>query len=274
MDKNKFKPPDFEALDRAAAEHDAQLEHISLLRYPELISVFNATIQSLNHIRAEVGVPAMPDDASIVRMMNHAQWSNLRSINPDDTDGYYDPLSGNTYQLLDEECYTGSSVARMTVTYTMAHELSHKATHGLEEYSFNLSEGTADYLAQYALENGSLSPIVNKQDLDAYRRRYLESGPILFNGYELREKDIFVAPGEAGSGFTRIPQLKLIEALQVTMHPEHFSDFLKGAFTSDIQLVKNVLLKHLGQELTGALEDTSDQTNPQNLTNRILQQRS
>lgn len=266
---NKYSPPDFEALDLTHAEHDAQLEYISLTNYPELISSCHTIIQNLNHIRTSVGAPEMPGDASVVRLMNQAQWNSLRSSAPGYV-AYYDPLSGNAYQLFDEDLYSKSKINKMMTVYTLAHELSHKATHGLDMYSFNLSEGMADFLTQYVLENGALLPIIDKEELDAYRRRYLKSGPILFDGYELREKDIFVASGEAGSGFTRIPQLKLLEALQATMHPGHFSDFLRSAFTSDIALTRDILTEYFGEELVSAFEDTSDTTDPRVLTKSIL----
>lgn len=270
IDKYKRSPPDFEALDQAAAEHDARLEYIPLKNYPELISSFHAIIQNLNHIRTSVGAPEMPDDISVVRLMNQTQWNNLHS-NDSDVDAYYDPLSGNFYHLVDEKSYKESKVIQMMTVYTLAHELSHKATHGLEMYSFNLSEGMADFLTQHTLESGALIPIISKEELDDYRRRYLETGPVIINEYELRAKDIFVAPGEAGSGFTRIPQLRLIEALQAAMHPEHFGDFLRSAFTSDIALMRSILIEYFGKKLASTFEDTSESVSPQILTKKVLQ---
>lgn len=268
---NKYSPPDFEALDLANAEYDAQLEHISLTSYPELICSFHTIIQNLNHIRTSVGAYEMSNDPSVMRLMNQAQWNSLRSKDPGFA-GYYDPLSGKAYHLFDEDLYRKSKVNKMMTVYTAAHELSHKATHGLEMYSFNLSEGMADFLTLYALEHGALAPIVSAEELSNYREQYLQGKPTVMVGEdEFRAKDIFVAPNEAGSGFTRIRQLRLIEALQTVMHPEHFNDFLASTFTSDIALMRSVLTKYLGEGLVSTLDDTSDTVDPRVLTEDILQ---
>jgi hypothetical protein len=263
-------PPDFEALDRANAEYNARLEHIPLSNFPELVHSSHAIIQGLSHIRTRLGVSEMPTDISIIRLMNRAQWSTLHS-NESGADAHYDPLSGNVYHLFDERHYSESKVTQMMTVYTLGHELSHKTTHGLETYSFNLSEGMADFLTQQVLEMGALSPVISKETLDLYRHQYLAGmESLIIDGDEFKAKDIFVVPNERGSGFTRIPQLRLIEALQTALLPGQFNDFLKGALTADISLVRDVLRGRFGRELADNFEGVSGQTNPHLLTKNVL----
>lgn len=266
----RLSPPDFEALDRADAEYDAQLEYTPLNNFPELIHSSYAIVQGLNHIRMGVGVPEMSYDASIIRLMNQTQWDALRS-NESGAAAYYDPLSGNIYHLFDERGYRESTVAQMMTVYTLGHELSHKATHGLATYSFHLSEGIADFLGQQVLEKDALLPIIDKKTLDKYRYRYLAGAEsLIVNGDEFKAKDIFVVPNEVGSGFTRIPQLRLIEALQTTLSPEEFENFLRGAFTADIDIVRDTLRKCLGRDLADDFEDVRGKVNPRLLTKNVL----
>jgi len=262
--------PDFSKLDQDDAEHDSQLEHVPLNNFPELVTSFDTITQNINAIRTRVGAPEMPSDSSVVRLMNQDQWNNLSST-ASASPAHYDPLSGNIYQLFDEERYSRSKIGQISTVYTMAHELSHKTTHGLEKYSFHLSEGIADFLAQLTLENGALESFIDKRDLDHYRQIYLEAGPVIIGGYEFKAKDIFVVPSENGAGLSRIPQLRLIEAIQATMQPEHFNDFLRGAFTNDTTLVKSMLTKQFGAELTKLLDDILGNVDPRGMTARILQ---
>jgi hypothetical protein len=264
--------PDFEKLDQANAMRDSHLEHISIDNFPELISSFDIIIQNLNKVRTRVGAPEIPNNPSVVRLMNQGQWKSL-SGNSDASDSlaHYDPLSGNIYQLFDEEHYSSSKMGQILTAYTTAHELSHKATHGLETSSFHLSEGLADFLAQQTIEDGALEPFIDKSELDYCRQMYLEGGPVIIDGYEFKAKDIFVIPNENGSGLSRIPQLRLIEAIRTKIHPTHFDTFLKGAFTNDTDLIKDVLTKQFGEELACLFDDISGHVDPRDLEIRILQ---
>lgn len=264
--------PDFEKIDRANAIHDSELEHIPLNNFPELINSVGMIIQNLNRIRAQVGAPEMPNDLSVIRLMNQDQWNSLsRSSSAGDSLAHYDPLSGNVYQLFDEESYLSLKVGQIFTAYTTAHELSHKTTHGIEKYSFHLSEGLADFLAQQTIEDGVLDPFIDKSELDYYRQIYLEAGPVIIDGYEFKAKDIFVIPNENGSGLTRVPQLRLIEAIQTKIRPEHFDAFLRGALTNDVNLVKNILVEQLGEELAEWFNDAPGDIDPRDLTTRVLE---
>ncbi|HEV7951887.1 MAG TPA: hypothetical protein VGO98_00735 [Candidatus Saccharimonadales bacterium] len=264
--------PDFEKLDQASAIYDSRLEHLPLDNFPELISSVDIIIKNLNKIRTRVDAPEIPNNPSVVRLMDHDQWKNL-SGNSDVSNSlaHYDPLSGNIYQLFDEERYVSSRMDQIFTAYTVAHELSHKATHGLEKYSLHLSEGLADFLAQQTIEDGALEPFIDKSELDYYRHMYLDAGPLLIDGYELKAKDIFIVPNEDGSCLTRIPQLRLIEAIQTKIRPEHFDTFLRGAFTNNTNLVKDVLTKQFGEELACSFDDISGHADPRDLAIRILQ---
>lgn len=264
--------PDFDKLDRMNAEKDSQLAYIHLDQIPALRTAYYLITQDLNNIRIQVGAPEIPDDTSMVRLMNYEQWNALSGNSGKvDSSAHYDPLSGNIYQLLNVEGYISTGTERIFAAYTMAHELSHKATHGLEKYSFHLSEGLADFLAQQALENGALEPFIPKDELDYYRQSYLEAGPVIIEGFECKAEDIFVIPDEQGSGFTRIPQLRIIQALQATMHPELFNTFLQGSFTDDIRSVKWALTEQFGEELASSLDDVSGSADPRQILSRILQ---
>jgi hypothetical protein len=264
--------PDFEKLDQANSEYDSQLEYISLNNFPDLTISFGTITQNLNDLRARVGASEIPNDPSVVRLMNKDQWKSLSgSSNVSDSLAHYDPLSGKIYQLFNPERYSSSRIDQIFTAYTMAHELSHKATNGLEKYSFHLSEGLADFLAQQTIESGALEPFIKKCELDFYRQMYLEAGPAIIDGYEFKAKDIFVVPNQNGSGLTRIPQLRLIEAIQKKIHPTYFDTFLKGAFTNDTDLIKDVLTKQFGEELACSLDDISGHADPRDLVTRILQ---
>lgn len=253
---------DFQKIDQERADSDARLEHTSLEVYPELVASFDTITQNLNRIRTQVGAPEITLDMSVVRLMDQAQWNALRGgASQPDSNAFYAPLSGNVYMLFDEERYKASKVNQMFQVYTLAHELSHKATHGVEGYSFHLSEGLADFLAQESLENGGLAPIVTEEEL-AYRERYLKMGPVEWDGFTLEAKDLFVLPNEAGSAYGYIPQLRLIQTMQTEMGEEQFDEFLHAAFTGNNSVIKNIITAKFGKNLAFLLDDVRGTVSP------------
>jgi|GEM_PF-3173218 len=251
-----------EKIARDRAERNAELEYTSIENYQELSSSFDATIQHLNQMRAGVGVAAMEVDTSTVRLMSPDQWASLEPpTSAPDSDAYYDSQTGTIYVRFDAALYASSRAEQMVKAYTVAHELSHKATHGLEKYSFHLNEGVADYLAQVALENGGLASFMSDEEL-SYRQTYLEAGPVVVGGHQLQPKDIFVEPGVGGGAYSRIPQLRLIETMQATMPTENFNALIKGCFNGDTTSVRHVIQEQFGEPLASALDDRQGLADP------------
>lgn len=266
-------PPDFEAIDRAEAAHNEGLEHIPVEGFPELVVSVHAIARNINDARVRVGAPPMSIDTSMVRLIDPKHWHTLKADpNALEAGAFYDPLSGNTYQTFDREQHKDSEMEKIMTIYTVAHELAHKATDNLPDYSFNLCEGLADLLAQNALENGALASVVDTEELDRNRRRYLnEVGPLIIHGDEYTAPDIYVIRGEPSRGITRISQLRLIEALRIKMGNDLYDTFLRSAFTSDIDFIKHILAERFGPALAQEFNDTSGRINARVLTKRILE---
>jgi hypothetical protein len=259
--------PDFAKLDQEQHEHIATLEHTPIDHYPQLLAAYHAVGQGINGMREKVGSPAVTFDNDAVRLLDAAQWINLQeTINtPKPGGAFYDPHTGNIYVQFDEAAYTSSRFNQIFGAYIIAHESGHKGTHGIEKYSFHLSEGLADYLAQQTLESGGLASFMSPEEL-AYRNEYLLThGPLKYYEYELAAKDVIVGPDGAAQ-YSRILQLRLVEAIESHLRGDKFNTLLKGAFEGDVTGVKQVLQNELGKPFADSLDDQMGLQDPRMLS--------
>ncbi len=274
--KKEIQHPDFARMppigqlqdfNRKQADMLSSIEYIPLSEYPELAQAVEEIVSLLNRLRREWGAADVSFLPDTVRLVEPSNWLNLANEAKTLSEaGFYDPVSDTVFVKFDPQLYGPASVEKATVTYTIAHELSHKAV-PLDDTLFHLEEGLADLNAAAVIERKSLLfPEYGSSVRRAVERYVVDNKPFV-EEYEIKDSDILVVLADGNYiPYTRFKQRHIIDALAET-DQESFEQIRKLSFLGDNIGVSRTISSRWGERVLELLKDPN--SNPKTIVSLI-----
>lgn len=129
--------------DKECAEKLLSVDFTPIDEYPELVCVFQDIADGINSLRRRYNAPEMIFKTSDVRLLNNDLRKDVIEgvEKKEENEAFYDSVSDKVYMCFGKNENKETRTEIISMIYKMVHELAHKATSSLEEYSFLLSEG-------------------------------------------------------------------------------------------------------------------------------------
>jgi len=237
-------------LNKEQAERTLAVEFVSIEERPELPEAFDCMAEHVNGLRGQVGLSELSFSYDEVRLIPSATWKDMLRISglTQDAGGFWDPLTKKAYLNYPAEDCERSRTSRIHLAYTMAHELAHKATPNAPYYSYDLSEGLADTIAQDAIEYGGLI-----QEYRGNLGKRVREEEQFEDGFKLHVSDILVEESGQIVPYGRTAQRRLIEVMKRSKGPTTFVALLEVAMTGSADEVKEVVRANYGEALAEVL---------------------
>lgn len=243
--------PDLNTLER---EQRLNAPYLPMHSSNALFSSFEKITAGINRVRSQFNAPPLKFNEDDVRLINelHWNWSVLRIREDENIDGAFnDPLTGKIYLKYNPEL-EDSNESAIILQYTMAHELAHNATPKLpEQYSFHLCEGIVDWVAKEVV----FSTVLSGDDHQESRAKFIKVNAPKLDGMVLMPDEVLVSFSEkSAKGFSRIPQMRLLQKLRDANSEIVFSELMRLAFIGDIDRLKLLIGQKYPKSLTQVLE--------------------
>ena len=249
--------PDFEKMEREALAKWLSAEYIPVTRYPSLHGALQTAEIEVNQAREELGLARLDLPATNTRLIKNDVYNGLSGqthIGPNGA--FFDYQNRISYVRAKSEEFESDLSLKVNATYHAVHEFVHSGMKGsgIQEYSFNLSEGLTDRFARGIMQK--IVPTMTQNDRrEGYVRWHpsirvdCEEIPITADGL------ILVETAKLPVGYAYISQIRLIEKID-----EHrkgtASRLLKAAFAGDNVEARSIMTEACGPEIADMLSDS------------------
>lgn len=248
------KPPlgkliDFDAEEAAVLEN---VKYIPIDTYLDLEMAVRFGSLYLNNLRKQHGLKAVTISDTDVRLVEpdiyNADYKSPRGLivnlaKEGENGGFFDPKTGLCFVRFDPTKDAVDAHTNIKTAYTIVHELSHKGMDGggIQDYSFHLNEGFADWIAREIMQH--VTPKILSDEDYAENRAYIEAcAPVQDqDGILYMGKDILIRmPNRQMIGYFRVPQMQLIESIART-NPSKYHDLFYSALCGDSKRARDII---------------------------------
>lgn len=253
-------------LNKEESERLLSLNFEKVEAYPELDTTTTLVTEELNVYRQRFGLDPIPREDDAVRLVDEQAYdADSYAQKASEGGAFFHPGNRKIFVRFNSARYESSAFDKMYSVYVVAHELTHRAMEkaGLSRMLENetpnfegLTEGLVDWLAKDILNRRVLALVTSTQNLQS-RSRYVQNVRPQEDGFDLREDEIIpTVPGENLVAFSYIPEIRLVEYLQINK-PELFQALLKAAFEGNREKASTLLEQALGSQMRDKLGDLS-----------------
>lgn len=258
---------DFDVRDQLDAEAALTFEYLPIERFPELKTMVEETVTSLDKIRQDFSLPPVirkSDDVRLIPSETYDRQSYFRTGN--DAAAFFEPRTGICFVRFNEVEFAGSQQQKARDAYTIAHELAHSSLgipdsgHRSMDYDRGqradlIDEGIADIVSKHVL--GSVMEKLFHNDNDVIRE-YVSTIKPAYAGFVLRADDIFWATkGSYLLVYSRVPEMRVLEKIN-EINPQVFQAIMLAVFSGDRGKLFGSIRDTFGVEVYGLILKYSD----------------